>query len=94
VEKAGISEKALAKVSADLNAERAKAEATQKEYPEKVAAHTTRAKHSLDLNKMSREKNAELDGKELNLEEAYTQALNPRDSHDELMELVELWRLL
>jgi hypothetical protein len=28
VEKAGISEKALAKVSADLNAEQAKAEAT------------------------------------------------------------------
>jgi hypothetical protein len=59
-----------------------------------VAAHTARAKHSLDLNKMSREKNVELDGKELNLVEAYTRGLNPRDNHDELMELVELRRLL
>jgi hypothetical protein len=51
-EKVGISEKALAKVNADLYVERAKAEATRKEYIEKMAAHTARAKHSLDLDKI------------------------------------------
>jgi TnpA family transposase len=47
-----VSENALAKVSADLNAEWAKKEATQKEYLDKMVAHTTRAKHSLSLDKM------------------------------------------
>jgi hypothetical protein len=40
-EKVRILEKALAKVSADLNAKWAKAEATQKEYLSKMEADTT-----------------------------------------------------
>jgi hypothetical protein len=67
-EKAGISEKALAKVSADLNAEWTKAEATWKEYLDKMAAHTARAKHSLGLEKMLGEKKVDLDGRERDLE--------------------------
>jgi hypothetical protein len=51
-EKARISEKALAKVSADLDVEWANAEATQKEYLDKMEAHTARTKHSLSLDKM------------------------------------------
>jgi hypothetical protein len=50
-EKAWILEKALAKVSADLDAEWAKAEATWKEYLDKMEAHTAHAKHSLGLDK-------------------------------------------
>jgi oligoendopeptidase F len=100
-EKAGILEKALAKVSADLAAERAKAEATRKEYLEKMAAHTARAKHSLGLDKMLGEKKVELNGKERDLvlreavlAEAQTRGLNPQDNLDDLMESIELWRLL
>jgi hypothetical protein len=63
-EKAGILEKALAKVSADLDVEWTKAEATQKEYVDKMAAHTAHAKHSLGLDKMLGEKKVELDGRE------------------------------
>jgi hypothetical protein len=71
-EKARISEKTLAKVSADLNAERAKAEVTQKEYLDKMEAHTTHAKHSLSLDKMLGEKKVEFNGieRDLNLREA------------------------
>jgi hypothetical protein len=83
-EKAGISEKALSKVSADLNAERAKAKATHKEYLKKMVAHTTRAKHSLNLDKMLGKRKVELDGRERDLdlheavlEEAQTWGLNP-----------------
>jgi hypothetical protein len=97
----GISEKALAKVSADLDAERTKAEATQKEYLDKMGAHTTGAKHSLSLNKMLGEKKVELNVRERDLEfceaalaEAQTRGLNPRVNRDELMEFVELQRLL
>jgi oligoendopeptidase F len=100
-EKAGILEKALAKVSADLAAERAKAEATRKVYLEKMAAHTARAKHSLGLDKMLGEKKVELNGKERDLvlreavlAEAQTRGLNPQDNLDDLMESIELWRLL
>jgi oligoendopeptidase F len=100
-EKAGILEKALAKVSADLAAERAKAEATRKEYLEKMAAHTARAKHSLGLDKMLGEKKVELNGKERDLvlreavlAEAQTRGLNPQDNLDDLMESIELRRLL
>jgi hypothetical protein len=39
-EKVGISEKALAKVNADLDAEQNKVEATQKEYLGEIEAHT------------------------------------------------------
>jgi hypothetical protein len=63
-EKVGISKKALAKVSADLDAERTMAEATQKEYLDKMVAHTARTKHSLGLDKMLGEKKVELDGRE------------------------------
>jgi hypothetical protein len=55
-EKARISEKTLTKVGADLDAERAKAEATRKEYLDKMEAHTACAKHSLGLDKMLGEK--------------------------------------
>jgi hypothetical protein len=72
-EKARISEKALAKVSADLDIERAKAKATQKEYIDKMETHTARAKHSLGLDKMLEahtthaKHSLELDGKERDL---------------------------
>jgi hypothetical protein len=59
---------ALAKVSVYLDAERTKAEATRKEYLDKVAAHTNHAKHSLGLDEMLGEKNVELDGREQDLE--------------------------
>jgi hypothetical protein len=55
-EKGSISEKALVKVSADLDAEWVKVEATQKEYHDKMEAHNARAKHSLGLDKMLQEK--------------------------------------
>jgi hypothetical protein len=67
-EKARISQKALAKVSANLDAERTKAKATQREYLDKMVAHTAHAKHSLSLDKMLGEKNVELDGRERDLE--------------------------
>jgi hypothetical protein len=51
-EKVRIPEKALVKVSADIVAQRVKAEATRKEYLDKMEAHNTRAKHSLGLDKM------------------------------------------
>jgi hypothetical protein len=57
----GVSEKALAKVNPNLDTEQAKA--TRKEYLEKMAAHTARAKHSLGLDKMLGEKKVELDGR-------------------------------
>jgi hypothetical protein len=94
-------EKALPKVNADLDVERTKAKATQKEYLYKTAAHIARAKHSLGLDKMLGEKKVELDGRERDLElcmamlaEAQTRGLNPWVNHNELMEYVELWRLL
>jgi hypothetical protein len=62
-EKARISEKALTKVSADLDAERAKAEATQKEYINKMEAQATHTKHSLNPDKMLGEKKVELNGR-------------------------------
>jgi uncharacterized damage-inducible protein DinB len=83
-EKAGISEKALAKVSADLDAERTKAEATRKENLNKMVAHITRAKHSLILDKMLGEKKVKLNGREQDLElrgealaEVQARGLNP-----------------
>jgi hypothetical protein len=71
-ENARISEKALTKVSANLDAERAKAEATQKEYLDKMVAHAAHTNHFLGLDKMLWEKKVELDGKErdLNMREA------------------------
>jgi hypothetical protein len=100
-EKARVLDIALAKVSADLDAERAKAKATWKEYLDKMATHTAHAKHTLDLDKMLGEKKVELDGRErhvnlreVTLVEAQNRGLNPRDNRNELMEFVELRRLL
>jgi hypothetical protein len=66
-----------------------------------MVAHIARAKHSLDLDKMLGEKKVELDGREQDLDlcevaltEAQTRGLNPPDDHEELMEFVELQRLL
>jgi hypothetical protein len=88
-----ISEKALAKVSADLDAEWAKDEVTQKEYLDKMEAYTACAKHSLSLNKMLGEKKVKLDGREWDLSlheaalaEARSQGLNPWDNRDDLLE--------
>jgi hypothetical protein len=67
-ERAENSEKALAKVSADLDVEWAKAKATRKEYLKKMVAHTAHAKHSLSLDKMLREKKVKLNGREWDLD--------------------------
>jgi hypothetical protein len=90
-----------AQISVDLDVERAKAEATQKGYLDKMEAHTAHTKLSLDLEKMLVEKKIELNGRERNLglceavlAEAQSQGLNPRDDHEELMEFIELWKLL
>jgi hypothetical protein len=100
-EKASISEKALTKASAELNVERANDEATRKEYLDKMDTHTACAKHSLGLDKMLGEKKAELNGREQDLSlceevlvEAWSQGLNPWDNLEELMEFIELQRLL
>jgi hypothetical protein len=100
-EKARILEKALATVSADLDAERAKAKATWKEYLDKIEAHNTHTKHSLCLDRMLGERKVKLDGRERDLSvheaalaEAQSRGLNPRDNHEELMEVIELRRLL
>jgi hypothetical protein len=66
-ERVRISEKALAQVSVDLDAERAKAEATRKEYLDKMEVHTAHAKHSLNLDKMLGEKKVKLDRREQDL---------------------------
>jgi hypothetical protein len=88
-------------VSANLDAERAIAEDTRNEYLDKMEAHTTSTKHSLGLDNMMGENKVELDGREWDLTlreavlvEAQSQGLNPRDNHKELMEFVELRRLL
>ncbi len=83
-EKARISEKSLSKVSADLDAEWAKAKATRKEYIDKMETHTARAKHSLGLDKMLGEKKVKLNIREQDLElrgealaEVQARGLNP-----------------
>jgi hypothetical protein len=95
-EKARIFEKALTQVSAALDAERAKAKATHQEYLDMIQAHTDHGKQVLDLDKMLGERMVELDGREHDLElraaalaEAYAW-----DNHDELMEFIELCKLL
>jgi hypothetical protein len=100
-EKAKISKKALVKVSADLDAEWAKADATQKEYLDKMKAHTAYYQHSLGLNRMLGDKKVLLDGREQDLDlcevalvEAQSRGLNLRDNYEELMESVELQRCL
>jgi hypothetical protein len=64
----GIFEKALAKVSANIDAELKKAEATQKEYLGKIEVHTTYAKHALGLDKLLWEKKVSLNEREWDLE--------------------------
>jgi hypothetical protein len=56
VEKARIAVRALVKVSADLDVERAKTKATCQEYLDKMCAHTNRTKHTLSFDKMLGEK--------------------------------------
>jgi hypothetical protein len=75
--------------------------ATLQEYIDKMEAHTTHAKHSLSLDKMLGEKKVELDGRERDLDlhevalkEAQTWGLKLWDDHEELMEFIELQRLL
>jgi hypothetical protein len=65
--KARISEMALVKVNTDFDTERAKIEGTRKESLDKMEMHTTRAKHSLGLDKMLGEKKIQLDGRERDL---------------------------
>jgi hypothetical protein len=95
-EKDGIAEKALIKVSVDLDAKRAKDEATQKEYLDKMETHIACAKHSLGLDKMMGEKKVELDGRKRDLDlceaalaEAQSRGLNPWDNHEGLMEFCD-----
>jgi hypothetical protein len=63
-EKTKVSEKALVKVNADLDAKWVKTEATRKEYLDKMEPHTARTKHSLGLDKMLRDKKVQLNGRE------------------------------
>jgi hypothetical protein len=97
-EKSKITKKALVKVSADLDAERAKTEATRQEYLDKMWAYTDHAKHTLSLDKILEEKKVQLDekGQDLALREAETHArgLDPWDNQEELMELVGLRKRL
>jgi hypothetical protein len=83
-EKARISEKALVKVSADLDTEQAKVKTTRKEYLDKIVPHSAHAKHSLGLDRMLGEKRVEPDGREQDLSlceaalaEAWSRLLNP-----------------
>jgi hypothetical protein len=48
----GVSERALVKVSQDLDAKWVKTKATHQEYLEKMCAHTARTKHTLSLDKI------------------------------------------
>jgi hypothetical protein len=100
-EKSTISEKALVKANTDLDAERAKNNATHQEYLDKLCGHTAHAKHTLGLDKMLGEKKVLLDKKEQDLAlheaalmEAHARVLNLQDNHEELMELVGLRRRL
>jgi TnpA family transposase len=87
--KAQIFEKALVIVSVDLDTEWAKAEATRKEYLNKMEAHTAHAKHSLGHDKMLGEKKVQLNKRAL--VEVQSQGLNPHDNREELMEFAECW---
>jgi hypothetical protein len=66
-----------------------------------MEVHTTRAKRSLGLDKILGEKMVKLDGRERDLGlleatlvEKQSWGLNHQDNREELMEFVELWRLL
>jgi hypothetical protein len=66
-----------------------------------MEVHIAYAKHSLSLNKMLGEKKVELNGRERDLSlceatlvEAQSWGLNPWDNREELMEFIELRRLL
>jgi hypothetical protein len=86
-------------VIVNLDAERSKAEATQKEFLDKMAPHTAHTKNCIGLDKMLGGKKVKFNGRERHLElreaalaEVQTQRLNPWVNHDELMEYVELQR--
>jgi hypothetical protein len=66
--KVRVSERALIKVSQDLDVDWVKTKATHEEYLENMHAHTTRAKHTLGLDKMLGDKNVLLAEKERDLE--------------------------
>jgi predicted ribosome quality control (RQC) complex YloA/Tae2 family protein len=100
-EKVKISEKSLTQVSATLDTEWAQAEATQQEYLDKIQARTDHGNQVLHLDRMLGKRKEELDRKEKDLElrivalvEAQARGLNPRDNHDERMELIELSGIL
>jgi hypothetical protein len=66
-----------------------------------MAEHTTSSRHILDFDKILGEKRARLDEWEQDLElrtvilaEAQARGINPWDNCDELMEFIELRRLL
>jgi hypothetical protein len=66
-----------------------------------MEAHTTPAKYSLDLDKMLGEKKVEINGRERDLGlreavlvEAQSWELNPQDNHEQLMEFIDLRKLL
>jgi hypothetical protein len=67
-EKARISEKALAQVSASLDEEWTKVEAARQEYLDRITEHTTRDRQVLNFDKMLGEKRARLDEREWDLE--------------------------
>jgi TnpA family transposase len=54
-------------VNTNHNVDRAKTEATSKEYLDNMQGHIARANHNLDLNKMLGAKKVQLDWKERNL---------------------------
>jgi hypothetical protein len=100
-EKARISEKAHAQVSASLDEEQTKAEAALQEYLDKMAEHTARGRQVLNFDKMLGEKRAKLDGREQDLElstatlaKVQARGINPRDNCDELMEFIMHQQLL
>jgi hypothetical protein len=84
-------------VSASLVEVWTKVEAARQEYLNKMAVHTARGRQVLDFDKMLGEKRARLDDREWDLElrtATLARGINPWDNRDELMEFVELWRLL
>jgi hypothetical protein len=100
-EKARISEKAHAQVSASPDEEQTKAEAALQEYLDKMTEHTAHGRQALNFEKMLGEKRATPDGREWDLElrttalpKVQAQGINPRDNRDKLMEFVMHQQLL
>jgi hypothetical protein len=92
-----VSERALGRVSLELNTERAKTEATWKGYLEKLRVHMARIKQTHGLDKMLEEKKVLLEEKkrdltiwEAMLAESQVHDIHPWENQDQLAELVEL----